>query len=125
MRRPPPGIRHDDDRRHEAGKVSAGKAQPHEDRRRSEDRQPRKPPPSGNVRRVEAGRGGRTPTPTRSRTPTRGQRAIHPGDAGGTDCMGAAELLTTVVQATAELAEIGLTAGARALRIAVSRLPRP
>jgi len=48
-----------------------------------------------------------------------------PGGAGGTDCMGAAELLTTVVQATAELAEIGLTAGARALRNAVSRLPRP
>jgi hypothetical protein len=39
--------------------------------------------------------------------------------------MGAAELVTTVVQAAAELAEIGLTAGARALRIAVSRLPRP
>jgi hypothetical protein len=38
---------------------------------------------------------------------------------------GATELLTTAVQAAAELAEIGLTASARALRIALSRLPRP
>ena len=44
---------------------------------------------------------------------------------GGTGGVGATELVTTVVQAAAELAEIGLTAGARALRIAVSRLPRP
>jgi hypothetical protein len=33
--------------------------------------------------------------------------------------------LETAVQAAAELAEIGLHAGARALRRAVSRLPRP
>jgi hypothetical protein len=33
--------------------------------------------------------------------------------------------LETAVQAAAELAEIGLHAGARALRGAVSRLPRP
>jgi hypothetical protein len=33
--------------------------------------------------------------------------------------------LATAVQAAAELAEIGLTVGARALRSAVSRLPRP
>lgn len=36
-----------------------------------------------------------------------------------------AELIGTVVRAAAELAEIGLTVGARALRTAVSRLPRP
>jgi hypothetical protein len=35
------------------------------------------------------------------------------------------DLLSTAVHALAELAEIGLTAGARALRIAVSRLPHP
>jgi hypothetical protein len=34
-------------------------------------------------------------------------------------------VLETAVQAAAELAEIGLHAGARALRRAVSRLPRP
>jgi hypothetical protein len=34
-------------------------------------------------------------------------------------------LLGTAVQAAAELTEIGLSAGARALRGAVSRLPRP
>ena len=36
-----------------------------------------------------------------------------------------AELLGTVVKATAELVEIGLTVGTRALRIALSRLPKP
>jgi hypothetical protein len=38
---------------------------------------------------------------------------------------GGTELVGTVVKATAELAEIGLTVGTRALRIALSRLPRP
>jgi hypothetical protein len=36
-----------------------------------------------------------------------------------------AELIGTVVKAAAELVEIGLTVGARALRTAVLRLPRP
>ena len=36
-----------------------------------------------------------------------------------------ADVIGTAVQAAAELAEIGLSAGARALRGAVSRLPRP
>ena len=36
-----------------------------------------------------------------------------------------AELVGTVVQAAAELAEIGLSASARAVRNAVARLPRP
>ncbi|MHB8657233.1 MAG: hypothetical protein ACYC91_04640 [Solirubrobacteraceae bacterium] len=36
-----------------------------------------------------------------------------------------AELAGTAVQAAAELAEIGISIGARALRRAVSRLPRP
>jgi hypothetical protein len=36
-----------------------------------------------------------------------------------------ADILGTAVQAAAELAEIGLTVGARAIRRAVSRLPRP
>ena len=35
------------------------------------------------------------------------------------------EILGTAVQAAAELAEIGLSVGARAIRRAVSRLPRP
>jgi hypothetical protein len=35
------------------------------------------------------------------------------------------DLLATAVQAAAELTEIGLSAGARALREAVSRLPKP
>jgi hypothetical protein len=60
---------------------------------------------------------GAAPTPAPASAPAPGE-----GEQCGT---GATELLTTVVQAAAELAEIGLMAGARALRIAVSRLPRP
>lgn len=51
-----------------------------------------------------------TPPPPRSRRP-----APSPGR----------DILGTAVQATAELAEIGLTVSARALRNALSRLPRP
>jgi hypothetical protein len=36
-----------------------------------------------------------------------------------------ADILGTAVRAAAELAEIGLSAGARALRNAIARLPRP
>jgi hypothetical protein len=46
-------------------------------------------------------------------------RARKPAPASGV------ELLGTAVQAAAELAEIGLSAGARALRNAIGRLPRP
>lgn len=46
-------------------------------------------------------------------------RARRPIPASGT------ELLSTVAQATAELAEIGLSVSARALRNALGRLPRP
>ena len=42
-----------------------------------------------------------------------------PGPPTGTDLVG------TAVQAAGELAELGLTLGARALRDAVKRLPRP
>jgi hypothetical protein len=42
-----------------------------------------------------------------------------PAPVSGTDILG------TAVQAAAELAEIGLSASARALRAAISRLPRP
>jgi hypothetical protein len=66
------------------------------------------------------------PSPGAPPPPRRAEREEpRTGDTNGADGMGTAELLTTVVQAAAELAEIGLTAGARALRIAVSRLPRP
>jgi hypothetical protein len=37
----------------------------------------------------------------------------------------ATDILGTAVQAAAELAEIGLSVSARALRNALSRLPRP
>jgi hypothetical protein len=36
-----------------------------------------------------------------------------------------ADIVSTAVQAAAELAEIGMTVSARALRNAVSRLPKP
>jgi hypothetical protein len=39
--------------------------------------------------------------------------------------MTGADILLTAVHAVAELAEIGLSASARAMRNAVARLPRP
>jgi hypothetical protein len=48
-----------------------------------------------------------------------GPRSRKPVPATGADILG------TAVQAAAELAEIGLSAGARALRSALSRLPKP
>ncbi|MBV9197872.1 MAG: hypothetical protein JO168_27360 [Solirubrobacterales bacterium] len=53
---------------------------------------------------------GGTPPPTGTRKPV---------PAGG------AEILGTAVQAAAELAEIGLSLSARALRNALARLPKP
>jgi hypothetical protein len=48
-----------------------------------------------------------------------------PAHAGSFSSAGGAELLSTAVQAAAELTEIALSAGARALRNSISRLPRP
>jgi hypothetical protein len=48
-----------------------------------------------------------------------GPRSRRPAPSNGSDLLG------TAVQAAAELAEIGLSAGARAIRSAVARLPRP
>jgi hypothetical protein len=52
-------------------------------------------------------------------------RASEPARPRSFSSASGAEILGTAVQAAAELAEIGLSAGARALRNAVSRLPRP
>jgi hypothetical protein len=48
-----------------------------------------------------------------------GPRTRRPAPSSGSDVLG------TAVQAAAELAEMGLTVGARAIRGAVARLPRP
>ncbi len=57
--------------------------------------------------------GGTPATPRPDRTPAREPDVSRP------------DILGTAVQAAAELAEIGLAVSARALRSAVSRLPRP
>lgn len=63
--------------------------------------------------------------PTRLRQPAQpagtppGPRSRRPAPSNGSDLLG------TAVQAAAELAEIGLSVGARAIRGAVARLPRP
>jgi hypothetical protein len=57
-------------------------------------------------------------------TPT-APRANEPARARSFSSASGAEILGTAVKAAAELAEIGLSSGARALRNAVSRLPRP
>ncbi|HEX4011264.1 MAG TPA: hypothetical protein VHX62_14690 [Solirubrobacteraceae bacterium] len=59
---------------------------------------------------------GATATPNPQAAPAPAPTAQRPPSPGP---------LETAVQAAAELAEIGLHAGARALRRAVSRLPRP
>jgi hypothetical protein len=66
-----------------------------------------------------------TPKPARLRQPAQpagsppGPRTRRPAPSNGSGVIG------TAVQAAAELAEIGLTVGARAIRGAVARLPRP
>jgi len=76
--------------------------------KRASQPKPRRTPRAETLRQPPQPAG--TPTPPRSRKPV---------PATG------AEILGTTVQAIAELTEIGLSAGARALRNAVSRLPRP
>jgi len=72
-----------------------------------------------------AGASKDAPRPPRLRQPAQPEgtptspRRRRPAPPSGTDVLG------TAVQAAAELAEIGLSASARALRRAVSKLPRP
>jgi hypothetical protein len=76
-------------------------------------------------------RGARAP---RTRPKPRAERLRQPPQPGGTPPTPrsrkpvpatGADMVGTAIQAAAELAEIGLTVSARALRNAVSRLPRP
>ncbi len=70
-------------------------------------------------------RPARRPRPERLRQPAQpagtptARRSGKPAPKSGSDLVG------TAVQAAAELAEIGLSISARAIRRAVSRLPRP
>lgn len=72
-----------------------------------------------------------TPTPATRRAPKRLSQPAQPAGTppspatrGSVPTTGA-DVVGTAVHAAAELAEIGLSAGARALRNAVARLPRP
>jgi hypothetical protein len=88
-----------------------------------------KPKAKGSARK------GATPRATpRTRPRPRHERLRQPAQPAGTppppSSRGSvpstrADILGTAVHAAAELAEIGLSAGARALRNAVARLPRP
>ena len=65
------------------------------------------------------------PAPKRLRQPAQPAGAPpSPRSRGSVPATGA-DVIGTAVHAAAELAEIGLTAGARALRNAVARLPKP
>ena len=61
-------------------------------------------------------------TTTASKIPPAGYATPRPDDDG---VPRGAELVTTAVQAAGELAHIGLSAGGRALKSALGRLPRP
>jgi hypothetical protein len=65
------------------------------------------------------------PAPKRLRQPAQPAGAPPSPRSRGTVPSTGADALGTAVHAAAELAEIGLTAGARALRNAVARLPKP
>ena len=75
-----------------------------------------KQPPEQDAAREEAQRAEHDAAPERPRVP----RATCPASLAD-----GAELVGTALKAAVELAEIGLTVSAHALRIAVSRLPRP
>jgi len=77
---------------------------------RSQRAEPRRSEPARTARLAQPAQPTGTPT---------GKRRSQPTSQGGHDILG------TAVQAAAELAEIGLSVGARAIRRAVSRLPRP
>ena len=71
----------------------------------------------------------RAARPAQAEAEARPKQALPPTEERPTTCASSLpdgpELIGTLVKAAAELAEIGLTVGARALRTAVSRLPRP
>jgi hypothetical protein len=88
---------------------------------------PKKPATKPGAKRSESGARLRQPaqpegTPTRSRA--KSGTAPRPPARTSASPKGT-EILGTAVQAAAEIAEIGISAGARAIRRAVSRLPRP
>jgi hypothetical protein len=63
----------------------------------------------------------RSAAPKAAPIPPAGYATPHADDDGPTG----ADLVTTVVQAAGELAQIGISAGGRALKSALQRLPRP
>jgi hypothetical protein len=65
------------------------------------------------------------PAPKRLRQPDQPAGAPPSPRSRGSVPSSGADVLGTAVHAAAELAEIGLSAGARALRNAVARLPKP
>jgi hypothetical protein len=96
------------------------------------------PPPSGRRSRASAGAAEvKSGPPAVDKPPTattrKSQQLRQPAQPGGTPSAprsrrpagSGADILGTAVQAAAELAEIGLTVSARAIRSAISRLPRP
>jgi hypothetical protein len=115
--------------------ASLPRARPH---RRSAKRAPAKPAagttkpePTAAKAKARAKPAATPPRPTRRPRPTPLRQPAQPG---GTPTVPrprkpppvtGTEILGTAVQAAAELAEIGLSASARALRNAISRLPHP
>ncbi len=74
---------------------------------------------TGTMRQPAQPRGAPTTSRPIKRPTAATDRPARPASTGGREIVG------TAVQAAAELAEIGLSVGARAIRTAVSRLPRP
>jgi len=66
-----------------------------------------------------------TPSAPRARQPAQPPGTPAPNTRGRPAPAGRGDLIGSAVQMTAELAEIGISAGARALKGVVARLPRP
>lgn len=97
--------------------------------RRSDKRAPKPGTQPGTKRGAQPAAKPRAETPPGGEAAQPEAAASEPSRDRHTACSSSlpdgAELIGTVVRAAAELTEIGLTIGARALRTAVSRLPRP
>ncbi len=84
---------------------------------------PNRAPAAAKPKRAPVAAQPRAAKPAPAATPPAPSRGGRPSEPATADA--AHGVLETAVQAAAELAEIGLHASARALRRAVSRLPRP
>jgi len=123
--------RRSDKRAARPGKTDAVTAAPRPKKEASARAQEASRPKAAQRAKATSTRPATKPTPATRPAPKRLRQPAQPAGAPPSPRSRAsvpntgADVLGTAVHAAAELAEIGLTAGARALRNAVARLPKP